>query len=98
MLTRKVYGLQNPGHIEEIARWLEENEEDDPILNEDLGEESDVASEDEVEQRDGDSETEQEGESDHEDDADNSFFWGKIILLSGIKILQERMYVEVLII
>lgn len=75
MLNRKTYNLHNSEHIEEIARWLDKNEEDDPILNEDLGEESDIASEDEVEQRDGDSETEQEGASDDDDDTDNSFFF-----------------------
>lgn len=78
MLTRKTYDLQNSGHIDEITRWLGENAEDDPIMTEDLGEESDIASEDELEQRDGDSDTGQEGESDNDDDdTDNSFFLGK---------------------
>ena len=56
-----------------------------PLLNpaevEDLGEESDIASEDEVAERDGDSETEQDCDSDTDDEddqpTDNSFFNGK---------------------
>ena len=77
-MSRKVYDLNNPSHVEEIMRLLEEDDDSDPISNDDFGEESDVASEDEVEERDGDTEMEQEGETDEdEDDAGTSFFGGK---------------------
>lgn len=76
MLPRKIFDLKNPQHIEEIKKLLEEDDVD-PTLNEDLGEESDVASEDEVAERDIDSETEQEGETDDEDEnVDTPFFLG----------------------
>lgn len=76
-MSRPVFNLDNPKHVEEVMCLLEDD--DDPTMNDDFGEESDIASEDEVEVRDGDSESEQEGDTDKEDDDDlgTSFFWGK---------------------
>lgn len=53
--------LSNPAHVDEIVAVLEDDKED-PSLNEDLGEESDIDSQDEVEQREGNSDTRQEDE------------------------------------
>lgn len=53
--------MSNQSHVNEIRNLLTEDDCEDPIENEDLGEESDIASDDEIEEREGGSETEQEG-------------------------------------
>ncbi|KAK4880820.1 hypothetical protein RN001_008966 [Aquatica leii] len=84
--------------IEEIQRILEDDS-DDPASVEDLGEESDIASEDAVEERKLDSETDQEGVGNDEKEEEltskeekvvehigDSFFLGKISRQRGLKI------------
>ncbi|KAF5282892.1 hypothetical protein FQA39_LY17453 [Lamprigera yunnana] len=66
-MSREIFNLDNAQHVEEIIRLLQ-NDDDDPILNDDFGEESDIASEDVLEKRDGDSESKQECETDKENE------------------------------
>lgn len=78
-MSRRVYNFNNPKDVEEIIGFIINDDDGDPTLNEDFGEESDIASEDEVEERDADTETEQEGEADENNDtaAGTSYFLGK---------------------
>lgn len=78
-MAKKTYDLSNPKDVEEVLRFLEDDNED-PSLVEDVGEESDIDSQDEVELREEGSETEQEGETTEEEDEDlvgNNFFIGR---------------------
>ncbi|KAF5291170.1 hypothetical protein FQA39_LY14412 [Lamprigera yunnana] len=77
-MSREIFNLDNAQHVEEIIRLLQ-NDDDDPILNDDFGEESDIASEDVLEKRDGDSESKQECETDkeNEDNLGTNFFLEK---------------------
>jgi hypothetical protein len=56
-MSKKVYDLTNSEDLSVMRSYLQENHDGEDFLNEDFGEESDIASEDEVEERDGDSET-----------------------------------------
>lgn len=78
-MARQFYDLSNPTHVDEIMRLLEDDEED-PALNEDLGEESDIDSQDEIEEQEGDSDTEQDGEEtedEHAPDPGANFLLGR---------------------
>lgn len=78
-MSRRVYNLNNPTDVEDMVDFLITDDDNDPTVNEDFGEESYITSEDEVEERDDDSETQQEGATDEADDAaaDASYFLGK---------------------
>ncbi|XP_069596256.1 piggyBac transposable element-derived protein 4-like [Ranitomeya imitator] len=73
----KIDDFSNPLHDE--VKNLLLDDEGDPALTEDLGEESDIESQDEVEECQGDSGTEQDGEETDEDeqDTDNPYYLGK---------------------
>ncbi|XP_039298418.1 uncharacterized protein LOC120354781 [Nilaparvata lugens] len=82
-MARETYDMTNQKNIEELQRFLEDDDDEDPAANEDLGEESDIDSQDEVEEQQGDSDTEQDCDkfSDDEDttseETDETFFLGK---------------------
>ncbi|XP_039291956.1 piggyBac transposable element-derived protein 4-like [Nilaparvata lugens] len=82
-MARETYDTTNQKNIEELRRFLEDDDDEDPAANEDLGEESDIDSQDEVEEQQGDSDTEQDCDkfSDDEDTTsektDETFFLGK---------------------
>lgn len=78
-MTEKRYNLSDPNDLNQVMSLL--LDEEDPLLVEDLGHESDIASQDEVEERQ-DSCTEQEGDSGSEEDdsggeIENSYLLGK---------------------
>lgn len=78
-MTEKRYNLSDPNDLNQVRSLL--LDEEDPLLVEDLGHESDIASQDEVEERQ-DSCTEQEGDSGSEEDdsggeIENSYLLGK---------------------
>ncbi|KAK4880819.1 hypothetical protein RN001_008965 [Aquatica leii] len=70
--------------IEEIQRILEDDS-DDPASVEDLGEESDIASEDAVEERKLDSETDQEGVGNDEKEEELTSKEEKVVEHIGVK-------------
>lgn len=74
----KMYDLENPQHVEEILRMLDEDDED---IIEDFGDETDTDGEDQLEVREADSETEQEDDSEAEEEFESNendqFFLGK---------------------
>jgi hypothetical protein len=76
-ISKKVYDLTNSEDLS-VMSYLQEDDDSEDFLNEDFGEESDIASEDEVE-RNGDSETEQECEETDDEDsaAGTNYFLGK---------------------
>jgi hypothetical protein len=77
-MSKKVYDLTNPENLSVIRSSLQEDDDGQHILNEDFGEESDIASEDAVEY-DGDSDTKQECEETDDEDsaAGTNYFLGK---------------------
>jgi hypothetical protein len=98
-MTREFFNLSNKKDLEEVRRLLEDDE-DDPAVNEDFGEESDIDSHDEVEERKDNSETEQDGEvSDDENgtELESNFLGEKIKLPNGPKILRLEVSVRKLI-
>ncbi|KAF6197773.1 hypothetical protein GE061_008739 [Apolygus lucorum] len=69
-MAKRRFDLSDPNHVNEVRNLLLDEGEDDPMLLEDLGEESDIASQDEVEERREDSCTEQEADSSGSDDSE----------------------------
>ena len=59
-MAQKSFDLNNQKDVEEKMKILLAEDDEDPMVIEDLGEESDIASEDEVEERNEDSCTEQD--------------------------------------
>lgn len=69
-MAKRRLDLSNDSDIEEIRNLLAVKDDDDPAQTEDLGEESDVASEDGIEENEGDTVTEQECSDKSEDEED----------------------------
>ncbi|XP_049790133.1 piggyBac transposable element-derived protein 4-like [Schistocerca nitens] len=89
-MARNYFDLSNPRHLEEIHELLMCADEEDPMLTENLGDESDIDSQDEVEEREDDSATEQDDDNTDEDEEgkhkntrnvyvgrDNTTMWNK---------------------
>lgn len=77
-MCRRYFNLNESKDVEEVINLLVADD-DDPTMEDEFGEESDVASDDEVEERGENSETEQDDETDLDDEnsGDIHFFLGK---------------------
>ncbi|XP_054746444.1 hemicentin-1 [Anastrepha obliqua] len=77
-MSRRYFNLNESKDVEEVVNLLVADD-DDPTMEDECGEESDVASDDEVEERGENSETEQDDETDLDDEnsGDIHFFLGK---------------------
>ncbi|XP_077127780.1 uncharacterized protein LOC143783250 [Ranitomeya variabilis] len=75
-MARRIFDLSNALHVEQVQNILLDDETD-PLQQEDLGEESDIASEDNVEECPDVPDTDQDGESEEDaQDIETYYFSG----------------------